>query len=519
MKKIIVLLIIINSIFLIGSNCFAKSSNISVPDDIRVGLFYGNTAKSQITLSSPGGIKIGINKNGVISYKYDVEPNVMINVSKGSNIGSVKVEGYGEIGSENEYPYFESLPKNGLSIITINNITFSSKKDPEFRGNIEIRRLSGSDMTIINHLSMQEYLYGVVPREIGGTSPIEACKAQAIIARTYAAKNYNKRMGLGFNLTPNTDDQAYGGYKWENTNSNKAVDETDGIVATYAGSLINGNYFSTSGGYTENSENVWSSAVDYLKAVPDTYEPEVAGKTSWEVTLSATEIKSILDDKEIYIGDIVDLIPTKLTDVGRVLELKIVGTNGEKIISKSDVRSYFGLKSQWYSVNDEAPTVLRAQKVIEPNDIKEDEEVKDKKVEDENVDELWYLKVGDEEVVSKEIDYSENEKGYTKELEDKDYEKQNEQVKEDISKPKELKPFLSSIVNFISNGFSSESGENIEKREELKASTSKNTFTFRGRGYGHAVGMSQNGAIGMAKEGFSAEEIIKWYFTGVKVES
>ena len=129
------------------------------------------------------------------------------------------------------------------------------------------------------------------------------------------------------------------------------------------------------------------------------------------------------------------------------------------------------------------------------------------------------LKVGDEEVVSKEIDYSENEKGYTKELEDKDYEKQNEQVKEDISKPKELKPFLSSIVNFISNGFSSESGENIEKREELKASTSKNTFTFRGRGFGHAVGMSQNGAKGMAKEGFSAEEIIKWYYTGVKVES
>ncbi len=511
MKKLILLFLVMNFILLSGV-CFAKSSKLNVPEDIRVGLFYASSAKSSITLSSPGGIEIGTMRNGEFTFEDEALKYETITVQKSSIPGAVYIEGYGDIGSANDYPYFKSIEKDGISLMIVNGT--------KYRGNIEIRRFSDSDMTVINHVTMQEYLYGVVPREIGGNSPIEAVKAQAIVARTYACKNYGKRSKLGFDVMPTVDDQAYGGYEWEVANSNKAVDETYGQVVVYDGDLIGGYYFSTSGGYTENSENVWTSSVDYLKAVPDTYEPEIEGNTTWEVTMSADEVKSKLQKNGINVGDIIDLEPVEYTDAGRILELKVVGTTGEKIISKSSVRSYLGLKSQWYSINDEAPQVIT--KVSTPQAVTEI-------VEDENSDPEWFLKYDEEKINEVTTDYASEEKNFVKEIDEKidesndkkinvatteeEYEEQNIKISR--------KPLLNSICSFISEGLSDivYGNDGVQTQsKKYEASSSKNSFVFRGRGWGHAVGMSQNGAKGMAKAGFSAEEIIKWYYTGVSIE-
>ena len=349
MKNIPMIILILISLLIMSSVSFAATT-INVPDDIRIGIYYNSKAKSQVTLSSPGGIKIGTMRDGVFTYEYEVPANMKIKVTKGMASGSVHVEGFNTIGSETDTPYFKSVEDaEGKRLINID--------DETYRGNVEIKRLPESDMTIINHVSMQEYLYGVVPREIGGNSSIEAVKAQAIVARTYAAKNYGRRSKLGFDLLPTVDDQAYGGYSWENPNSNRAVDETDGQVVVYNGELIGGYYFSTSGGYTESSENVWGGKIDYLKAVPDTYEPEIKGNTTWEVTKTADEIKASLSKNGINVGDIIDLVPVEYTDAGRILKLKIVGTNGEDYLTKSNARGYLGLKSQWYTINSAAPVV------------------------------------------------------------------------------------------------------------------------------------------------------------------
>ena len=502
MKKVLILVLVIVSVLFLNSICFAKSSNVDVPEDIRVGLFYSSSAKSSITLSSPGGIEIGVMKNGKFVYEDETLKNEEIVVKKSTKAGAIYIDGYGDIGSTTEYPYFKSMEKDGISLMFVDG--------KKYRGNIEIRRFSDSDMTVINHLSMQEYLYGVVPREIGGNSPIEAVKAQAIVARTYATKNYGKRAKLGFDVMPTTDDQAYGGYEWEVKNSNKAVDETDGQVVVYDGELIGGYYFSTSGGYTENSENVWTSSVDYLKAVPDTYEPEIAGNTSWEVTMTSQEVKNNLSKYGINVGDIIDLVPTEFTDAGRVLKLKIVGTDGEETITKSNVRSYLGLKSQWYTINDDAPTVNVTSKSTITTKTTNEARTSNKN-DDEEYDKEWYLKTGNE---TKNNDYTADESKYVKEYKDKfDDEEQNLVVE------KKPKPLLASILNAISSGFTDLSlNTNVNKEATYLAAKSKQTFTFRGRGWGHAVGMSQNGAKGMAEEGFTAEEIIKWYYSGVSIE-
>ena len=479
MKKIIGIIFVISIMTFLSAICYASS--IEVPETVRVGLFYGSKALSSFTLSSQGGLEIGVLDDDEFEIIYEVPANAEITVSKGSSTGSVYVEGYGEVGSRKEYPYFRAIEKNDVAVFSIDG--------KKYRGNIEVRRFSDSDMTVINHLSMQEYLYGVVPREIGGNSPIEAVKAQAIIARTYAAKNYGRRDNWGFDFYPTVDDQAYGGYEWENENSNLAVDETDGQVVVYDGELIGGYYFSTSGGYTESSENVWGGEYEYLQAVPDYYEPEIEGNTTWEVDYTADEIKQKLQNHDIYVGDIIDLIPTEFTEAGRVLELKVVGTAGETVLTKAKTREYLGLKSQWYTVNDEAPEVI---------------EVSEDELPSASKDDYWWLNDGlnDNEEDDEEEEYIKI---------DTDYTQGGGKVVEDTINPEEMKPLLKAIVNKILN-------EKVETfNTEYKAANNKTTFTFRGRGWGHAVGMSQNGAKGMAEEGFSCEEIICWYYSGVEI--
>ena len=572
MKKILTIIFILISITTV---CYAKG--VDVPDDIRVGLFSGSSAKSSVRLSSPGGIEIGtMSESGKFTHEDDALKNEELVVKKGTRAGSVQIDGYGEFGSNTEFPYFKSLENNGICIIEIDG--------KKYRGNVEIKRTSSSDMTIINHLSMQEYLYGVVPREIGGNSELEAVKAQAIVARTYAAKNYEKRIKLGFNVYPTTDDQAYGGYEWETKNSNKAVDETDGMVVTYNGELIGGYYYSTSGGYTEASENVWGGTYPYLKAVPDPYEIYVEGNTTWEVTYTADEIKQKLKNHDINVGDIEDLKILETAESGRVTKLKVVGTDGEEILTKSNTRTFFDLKSQWYTINDEAPKVPNSKTKQDNKKIEDDEEsevevvvektkTETKQEEKNETDEnAWYLNFetkssGDTKLETSDgvsvlkRDYSKNDvptqtisKDSDKDEEtiddssskDSKIEKKDDKVEKssgDINKAEELdkeelitipsgdedtqniviknkdrKSFLVELFTAIF-GLNNEKSVNVQTlKRNYEAGSTKKVFVFRGRGWGHGIGMSQNGAKGMAKEGFTAEEILKWYYSGVEVE-
>jgi stage II sporulation protein D len=140
-----------------------------------------------------------------------------------------------------------------------------------YRGLGEARVNSTATLAGINQLPLEQYLYGVVPRELGPMAypEMEAQKAQAIVARTYAIVGLGKRASDGYDLTATTSDQVYGGYD-EYALSNQAVDETRGNVVTHDGRLISTLYFSTSGGHTADNEEAFNSAaVSYLRGVPD----------------------------------------------------------------------------------------------------------------------------------------------------------------------------------------------------------------------------------------------------------
>lgn len=137
--------------------------------------------------------------------------------------------------------------------------------DKPFRGRIEVFANRRGALTVVNVLGLEDYVKGVVPNELsaGGFPLIEAHKAQAIAARTYALRNRGQFMSEGYDLLPTTRSQVYRGLVSENALSSRAVDETRGLVATYDGEPINALYTSTCGGRTEDAENIFPGALPY----------------------------------------------------------------------------------------------------------------------------------------------------------------------------------------------------------------------------------------------------------------
>src|SRR5204863_4652882 len=136
--------------------------------------------------------------------------------------------------------------------------------DKPFRGRIEVFANPRGALTVVNVIGLEDYVRGVVPNELSYPA-LEALKAQAIAARTYALKNRGQFASEGFDLLPTTRSQVYRGLTSETSLTSRAVDETRGLIATYNGEPINALYTSTCGGRTEDSENIFNQAVPYLR--------------------------------------------------------------------------------------------------------------------------------------------------------------------------------------------------------------------------------------------------------------
>ncbi len=165
---------------------------------------------------------------------------------------------------------------NGLRPLRRDSVLYFIPSNPEsllsfngrrYRGLLVLRG-SPRGAVLINVLNLEDYLKGVVPGELSPDQfgEIEALKAQAVAARTYAIKNMGQYRALGYDLSDTPVSQVYGGLDAERPLSSRAVDETRGEVARYKGELINALYMSTCGGMTEDVENVFSGRpVAYLK--------------------------------------------------------------------------------------------------------------------------------------------------------------------------------------------------------------------------------------------------------------
>ncbi|MGB8700371.1 MAG: SpoIID/LytB domain-containing protein [Thermosynechococcaceae cyanobacterium] len=215
--------------------------------------------------------------------------------------------------------------------------------DQWYRGQVKLVR-SGGGLTVVNQLNMEDYLASVIGKEMYPTWPQEALKAQAVASRSYAMFQKQRPKYSLFDVASTTASQVYVGIAGEANSTQDAVKATSGQVLTYQGKVIEAVFHSASGGHTENSENVWTGTVPYLRGVPDF--DQTAPVYQWTLMLTAAQMRQRIPG----IGDIVALTPVKTSVTGRVQLMKVKGNQGDRLMKGSDLRTALGLKSTLFSV-------------------------------------------------------------------------------------------------------------------------------------------------------------------------
>lgn len=204
--------------------------------------------------------------------------------------------------------------------------------------------ISEGGVTAVNHVEMDEYLYSVVGAEMSPNWHPEALKAQAVAARSYALYQKAKRGNAVYDVGDDTYWQVYVGMDKEDPNTIAAVSATSGQVLAHDGNPIEAVFHASSGGHTEDVENIWQDPRPYLRGVPD-YDRN-APLFQWTETFSQSQLSGLLSG----VGTVFDLQPTQTTPHGRAITVSLVGDGGTRSIDGDTVRSALNLPSTLFSV-------------------------------------------------------------------------------------------------------------------------------------------------------------------------
>jgi stage II sporulation protein D len=225
-------------------------------------------------------------------------------------------------------------------------LTFLPGKSPlwlahPFHGTLLVSA-NGKTLSVVNTVAIESYVRGVVSSEMPHDWPLEAIKAQAVAARSYALAH---RRGGEFDLYADTRDQVYGGVLAETPIGNQAVDETKRQVLRYDGKVASTYFFSSSGGRTAAITDVFANAkpAPYLVSVPDPYDTASPYHTWGPVVVPAAAA-----GKKLAVPGLSELRPVPTT--GRARAIVAIGRLGESTVPASDVRRALELRSTWFKV-------------------------------------------------------------------------------------------------------------------------------------------------------------------------
>ncbi|MDX6619378.1 MAG: hypothetical protein QOK36_1764, partial [Gaiellales bacterium] len=213
-----------------------------------------------------------------------------------------------------------------------------------YRGNLELRPAAIGGMSAINALDLESYVRGVVGGEMPPAWPAEALRAQAVAARTYALAT--SKAGDGFDQYADTRSQVYKGIAGETATTDAAVAGTAGEIVVFAGKPIVTYYFSTSGGRTEDVENVFIGAdpEPYLTSVDDPYDG-MSPRHRWVKRMSLRSAQRRLG--RLVQGRLVRIRVLQRGKSPRVVRAQIVGTGGRTTASGPTLRRKLGLYDTW----------------------------------------------------------------------------------------------------------------------------------------------------------------------------
>lgn len=228
-------------------------------------------------------------------------------------------------------------------------------KGYKYYGDFEYVRRTGEKLTVINVVDLEDYVKGILPYEMNAAWPIEALKAQAVCARTFAANNFGTyTSAYGFDVTNDTYCQAYRGTTLASTNSDSAVDATAGQYITYGGKTISATYYSSNGGGTESSENVFGGYLAYQRGKADPFETKsdsINGKSSWTFTYSKEQLGSMIKSTGVNMGAVASVEVT-YSDSGNAVGIVFRDASGHSATySQSKCYNFCTAKLGLYSIH------------------------------------------------------------------------------------------------------------------------------------------------------------------------
>jgi stage II sporulation protein D len=231
-----------------------------------------------------------------------------------------------------------------------------------FRDQLRVYPANAGYLWVVNVLSREDYLAGLINWEISSQWPFEAVKAQAVAARTYARFQKSIRAGELFDVEATTSDQVYGGMEREDFLSRKAVRETEGEMILFRGEPIFAVYHSCCGGKTESPEYLWAGNFPYLKTMEC---PHCLGSPFfvWNYQIDGLRLRSTLNSLNSLGLRVVELRLGQRNESQRILQVFIQGEKGRVDLSGPDFRRLLGrdlLRSTNFTVKEKDGVFLFA---------------------------------------------------------------------------------------------------------------------------------------------------------------
>lgn len=435
---------------------------------IRVALMVEVNSAS---VSGAGGMELRELRNGVLIDVIDAGKSVSFS-RKGDEVKS---------STGHKRPAFTLYPVEG----------FLEVDGKQYRGTIRIVPDSGG-ITVVNALPIEEYLRGVVPREIPCSWHMEVLKAQAVAARTYAVNRMGQFPDRSFDVYGTVADQAYGGVNCETERSDEAVKATRGLVMTHEGEPIIAYYSASAGGCTTDPVDSKGYELPYLRSVISPDEES----HRWTIEVPSSELARVCKNAGHNIGvpktiRILDYAPS-----GNVRTVEVKGSKGTAVIRATELRRLLGygrMKSTRFGFGDES--------MIPPITVAPGDGAGGKMVREVLSKVLLKLGSGYYPVLSGD--------GIV-----------DTKIGLAVVIGAAGKSYLGSESYAVGYEFTSaeypaqpEPFETVtDSHECLEPFAVGNGVTFVGTGYGHGMGMSQHGAKALAESGWDFRKILQHYY-------
>ncbi|MCU6711117.1 SpoIID/LytB domain-containing protein [Paenibacillus sp. J5C_2022] len=410
------------------------------------------------------------------------------------------------------------------------HIRLEERSNRTYRGQFEVSGFQNK-LAVVNELPLEQYLYSVVAVEMYPSWPLEALKAQAVAARSFAVRG-----GTGFQIAHVVDttlSQAYYGTEKEHPSTTKAVDETKGEVALHNGSIIEALYSANSGGMTSDAAEVWGNSIPYLQPVASPDDSAEAGLLDWYHVV-------LPDGKLGYVRE--DLVEDTGQTTAAGSALLKVKTDGTNIRVHPVIQSSVPVVAQ----ANQGTRLIALGKVKESNPMNwmrgpfTGEQLQtslNARLSDKLTEPVHSLEVSARGPSGRATAIAVN--GEELPLKSPDSIRSMLGVGESLPSTKLDVTEIGNAVILGGGGQRSSAASHdglhilgadhqgsvhddshlfiMDSEGDIAASPMERSFLFTGQGNGHGVGMSQYGALSLAQQGYDYQYILQYYYKGITI--